>query len=44
MTDSMFWLRMGIAMAIIALLALSLLLWFSTPELFEYFNQAFCAH
>lgn len=30
--------------AIIALLGLSLILWFNTPDLFTYFNQAFCAH
>ncbi|CAI3102961.1 hypothetical protein MWMV8_MWMV8_00224 [Acinetobacter calcoaceticus] len=25
-------------------LALSIILWKQTPDLFEYFNQAFCAH
>jgi len=26
------------------LLVLSIVLWKQTPDLFEYFNQAFCAH
>lgn len=26
------------------LLVLSIILWKQTPDLFEYFNQAFCAH
>ncbi|KHN67137.1 hypothetical protein AV645_08940 [Acinetobacter calcoaceticus] len=25
-------------------LVLSIILWKQTPDLFEYFNQAFCAH
>lgn len=29
---------------IVALLVLSIILWKQTPDLFEYFNQAFCAH
>ncbi|WP_265733587.1 hypothetical protein [Acinetobacter sp. ANC 5054] len=44
MNESLLWLRIGISFAIIVLLSLALLLWFNTPELFEYFNQAFCAH
>lgn len=44
MTDSMIWLRTSIVAAIIVLFALAFALWSNTPELFEYFNQAFCAH
>ncbi len=33
-----------LATGVIALLALSLVLWQRTPDLFLYFNQAFCAH
>ncbi|EKU56755.1 hypothetical protein [Acinetobacter courvalinii] len=29
---------------ILGLISLSILIWFQTPDLFEYFNQAFCAH
>jgi hypothetical protein len=29
---------------IVTLLVLSIILWKQTPDLFEYFNQAFCAH
>lgn len=28
----------------LGLISLSILIWFQTPDLFEYFNQAFCAH
>ncbi|MEN8991261.1 hypothetical protein ABD624_04765 [Avibacterium paragallinarum] len=44
MTNSTLWFRLSIAISILALLALSISLWSQTPELFEYFNQAFCAH
>ncbi|WP_257231741.1 hypothetical protein [Acinetobacter sp. YH12023] len=44
MTNSILWFRLSIALSILALLALSIGLWSQTPELFEYFNQAFCAH
>ncbi|EKE23643.1 MAG: hypothetical protein ACD_6C00393G0002 [uncultured bacterium] len=44
MTDSLLKLKLSIAVAILLLLALSIGLWFQTPHLFEYFNQAFCAH
>lgn len=44
MTDSGFLLKLIIGMSLILLLALALLLWSQTPYLFEYFNQAFCAH
>ncbi len=29
---------------ITCLISISILIWFQTPDLFEYFNQAFCAH
>lgn len=29
---------------IVTLLVLSIILWKQTPDLFEYFNQAFCPH
>ncbi|ENV03425.1 hypothetical protein F968_01079 [Acinetobacter sp. NIPH 817] len=29
---------------LITLLVLSIILWKQTPDLFEYFNQAFCPH
>ncbi|WP_264673645.1 hypothetical protein [Acinetobacter sp. A47] len=29
---------------IFCLISASILIWFHTPDLFEYFNQAFCAH
>lgn len=29
---------------LLGLLILSLSLWLNTPDLFNYFNQAFCAH
>lgn len=44
MTDSTFLLKLSIAIAMVLLLSISLWLWSQTPELFEYFNQAFCAH
>jgi len=44
MTDSLLKLKLSIVVAILLLLALSIGLWLQAPELFEYFNQAFCAH
>ena len=44
MTNSLRWLKIFIALAVILLLGLAIGLWMKTPELFEYFNQAFCAH
>lgn len=44
MTDSMLILKISIAVALLLLFALSAALWIQTPQLFEYFNQAFCAH
>ncbi|WP_266096748.1 hypothetical protein [Acinetobacter terrae] len=44
MTNSLLGLKTMIALAVIGLLSLAILLWFKTPQLFEYFNQAFCPH
>lgn len=37
-------LKLSIALGIVLLMSLSIFLWMQTPQLFEYFNQAFCAH
>lgn len=44
MTNTFSWLKISIVLGLIFLFALSTLLWLSTPELFAYFNMAFCAH
>lgn len=44
MTDSLLWLKISIVFCIIVLFSLAIGLWLNTPELFEYFNNAFCAH
>lgn len=44
MIDSLLGLKSMIALAVIGLLSLAILLWFKTPQLFVYFNQAFCPH
>ncbi|WP_283234608.1 hypothetical protein [Acinetobacter sp. SFB] len=44
MTDSLRSLKSLIGLAVVGLLSLAILLWFKTPQLFEYFNQAFCPH
>lgn len=44
MTDSLFGLKILIGLAVVGLLSLAILLWFKTPQLFEYSNQAFCPH
>lgn len=44
MTDSLFWLKTSITIGVMSLFLLAILLWLKVPELFEYFNQAFCAH
>lgn len=44
MTNSDFWLKTAITTTILFFVLLALLLWSKTPEMFEYFNQAFCAH
>ncbi|CAM2817782.1 hypothetical protein [Acinetobacter celticus] len=44
MTDSMLGLKLAITGAILLLFIIAIALWLRTPELFDYFNQAFCAH
>ena len=46
MTNSMFnqLVKLFTSIGIVLLFGLAILLWLNTPELFEYFNQAFCAH
>ncbi len=44
MTDSMLGLKVLTVAAIGLLLSIAIGLWVKTPHLFEYFNQAFCAH
>jgi hypothetical protein len=44
MTDSLRGLKILIGLAVVGLLSLAILLWFKTPQMFEYFNQAFCPH
>ena len=44
MTDSLRGLKILIGLAVLSLLSLAILLWFKTPQMFEYFNQAFCPH
>ncbi|WP_265733415.1 hypothetical protein [Acinetobacter sp. ANC 4648] len=44
MTNSLLWLKTSICIGMILFFGLAILLWSKTPELFEYFNQAFCAH
>lgn len=44
MTHNALLLKTIMAFIIVAFLVLSIILWKQTPDLFEYFNQAFCAH
>ncbi|ENU43275.1 hypothetical protein F985_01988 [Acinetobacter seifertii] len=44
MTHNALLLKTIMTFFIVALLVLSIILWKQTPDLFEYFNQAFCAH
>ncbi len=44
MTDAGLKLKFIISLVVAGFVMLSLLLWSQTPQLFEYFNQAFCAH
>ena len=44
MINSLFNFKLWLTLAISALFGLSIFLWAQTPQLFEYFNQAFCAH
>lgn len=43
MTD-LGWLKISIAFGVAILFTLAIVLWSNTPELFAYFNMAFCAH
>ena len=44
MINSLLNFKVLLTLAITALFGLSIFLWAQTPQLFEYFNQAFCAH
>lgn len=44
MTNRFNLLNISIFIGVILLLSLSITLWMNTPDLFAYFNQAFCAH
>lgn len=44
MTNRFNLLNISIFIGVILLLSLSITLWMNTPDLFTYFNQAFCAH
>lgn len=37
-------LKWFIASMIMTFMIMAVVLWLKTPDLFEYFNQAFCAH
>lgn len=44
MTEISWPLKWALGCMLVLLLLLSVSLWLNTPDLFEYFNQAFCAH
>ncbi len=44
MTHNALLLKTIMTFIIVTLLVLSIILWQQTPDLFEYFNQAFCPH
>ncbi|WP_374663740.1 hypothetical protein [Acinetobacter sp.] len=44
MTDSLLGLKLAVLCIVLAFFAVAIALWLKTPQLFEYFNQAFCAH
>ena len=44
MTEYSWQLKLSLGVMVMLLLVLSISLWLKTPDLFEYFNQAFCAH
>ncbi|WP_286206920.1 hypothetical protein [Acinetobacter sp. B51(2017)] len=44
MTNFAWQVKFGIGLIVLLLLAVSLGLWLNTPDLFVYFNLAFCAH
>ncbi len=37
-------LKITLWMGLIFIFAIAIILWINTPDLFEYFNMAFCAH
>lgn len=44
MTSSSLFFKLFLLTTIVLCFALAGVLWGNTPELFDYFNQAFCAH
>jgi hypothetical protein len=44
MTKAQFGLNILLSLIGVGLFSVAILLWLQTPQLFEYFNQAFCAH
>lgn len=44
MINSTLMFKIAFGLTVMVLLILSLLLWSNTPQLFDSFNQAFCAH
>ncbi|EOR06482.1 hypothetical protein ACNAUY_02190 [Acinetobacter tibetensis] len=42
--SSLFWLKTSISAVVLGLIIAAIALWLQTPQLFEYFNQAFCPH
>lgn len=44
MIKSIDWLKFCVSLGVIALISLAIFLWAMNPDLFLYFNQAFCAH
>lgn len=44
MTNSQPWLKIMIILGLLFFFTLAITLWMKTPELFKYFNNAFCAH
>lgn len=44
MINTQLGLKIILVVMMIGLFSLAILLWLQIPQLFEYFNQAFCAH
>lgn len=44
MTNTLSWLKIMLVLGLLFFFSLAIVLWTKTPKLFEYFNQAFCAH
>lgn len=38
------WLKAALWIGLVTIFSLAIVLWMNTPDLFEYFNMAFCAH